>query len=252
MTEPLIKLSRKGNVAILSLDRPGRHNALVPALLKQFLSAIGSDECQDADVLILRAEGPSFSTGGDLLGFQQNRSAIRDYAAELVGLLNQVIVAIFGHRVPVACAVKGQVTGGSLGFLLASDWVVMHANATITPWYSEVDFSPDGGWVAMLPDIIGHEQARDWISHNKCNDADTCHALGLAHEVTTGDCDARALEWALSVTNLQNGGSVQSTALSNQDSKELACRLEAERAAFVEQVGTSQALNGIDRFLRKH
>jgi len=251
MAESLVKLSRKGDVAILSLNRPQRHNALVPALLTQFLDAIGRDECHDADVIILRAEGPSFSTGGDLLSFQQNRESIRVYASELVGLLNQVILAIYSHRAPVACAVHGQVTGGSLGFLLASDWVVMHAGATITPWYSEVGFSPDGGWMAVLPDIIGREKASDWIAQNTSHNADACLALGLANEVGHGDCDARALEWALAVADMQTRDSINSPVLSILESKELAHRLEAERTAFVEQVGTSQALNGIDRFLGK-
>lgn len=252
MAESLVRLSRKGEAAILSLDRPQRHNALVPTLLKQFLEIINSDECQDAGALILRAEGPSFSTGGDLLGFQQHQSAIRDYASELVGLLNQVIIAIYDHRAPVACAVHGQVTGGSLGFLLASDWIVMHAGATITPWYSEVGFLPDGGWVALLPDIIGHQQARDWIANNKCNDAEACHALGLANEIVTGDCDARAIEWALQVMDKKAGDGFQTPGRFNLGGRELAHRLEAERVAFVEQVGTSWALDGIDRFLSKH
>jgi 2-(1,2-epoxy-1,2-dihydrophenyl)acetyl-CoA isomerase len=249
MTDSLVKLSRKDTVAILSLNRPQRHNALVPELLTQFLDAIGSDDCQDARVIILRAEGPSFSTGGDLLGFQQNRSTIVDYATLLVGLLNRAILAIYDLRVPFGCAVHGQVTGGSLGFLLASDWVVMHADATITPWYSEVGFSPDGGWTAMLPDIIGRKQASDWLTENKCHDADTCRALGLVDEVVDGDCDVRVFEWALEVADMQvalNPGHPI------PGSRELARRLEAERTEFVEQVGTSLALKGIDRFLRKH
>lgn len=249
MAEPLVKLSRQGPVAILSLNRSKRHNALVPELLDSLLEGLRSDACQQAGAVVLRAEGRSFSTGGDLLEFQNNRVRIRDYATEVVGLLNQAILALFTHPAPVVCSVPGQVTGGSLGFLLASDRVVMHQQASITPWYTMVGFSPDGGWTAMLPDIIGHQQAMEWLTKNVCNDADTCQSLGLVQQVVSKDCDAVALDWAHQVIRQQPDGRARHHILRSTDPRSLALRLEQERKAFVEQVQTSQAQDGIDRFL---
>jgi 2-(1,2-epoxy-1,2-dihydrophenyl)acetyl-CoA isomerase len=177
-------------IAILSLNCPERHNALVPGLLTGLLSALRSDDCKRASALVLRAEGRSFSTGGDLLGFQQHRDTIADYANELVGLLNEVIVTIIDHPAPVACAVQGQVTGGSLGLLLAADRVVMSRSATITPWYSVIGFSPDGGWSSILPRIIGRRQAADWLLDNTRQDARSCLEMGLVHQVVDKGCDA--------------------------------------------------------------
>jgi len=249
MTESLVKLSRQGPVAILSLNRAKRHNALVPELLLNLLEKLRSDECQEAGAVMLRAEGHSFSTGGDLLAFQQNRARIHDYATEVVELLNQAILAIYTHAAPFACSVQGQVTGGSLGFLLASDWVVMHHQASITPWYTKVGFSPDGGWIAMLPDIIGHQQAADWLAENTCHDADTCQNLGLVQQVVSTGGDAVALDWALQVATQQRGGRTRHHIFSSADPRTLAFRLERECKAFVEQVQTSQARDGIDLFL---
>jgi 2-(1,2-epoxy-1,2-dihydrophenyl)acetyl-CoA isomerase len=251
-TEALVTLRRRGRVAIVSLNRPERHNALVPGLLAALLQALAHPQSQDAAALVLRAEGRSFSTGGDLAGFREHLDAIGEYAHALVGQLNEVILTIYTHPVPVVCAVHGQVTGGALGLLLAADHVIMRRGATITPYYSVVGFSPDGGWTAMLPDIIGHQRTMDWLAGNSSHDADTCLALGLVHEVVEDDCDGAALQWAQRVAGQVTGSVSKSSKLLNANSAVLHQRLEAERENFVSQIQTQTALDGIDLFLRRH
>lgn len=249
--DPLVTLRRQGKIAIVSLNHPARHNALVPGLLSRFLQVLEHDDCQSAAVVILRAEGRSFSTGGDLSGFQNHRNTIDTYAGQLVGLLNQVILAIYTHPAAVVCAVQGRVTGGSLGLMLAADHVIMCRGKTVTPYYPVVGFSPDGGWTAILPDIIGRQKAMHWLASNASNDADTCLALGLVHQVVEADCDAAALAWAETVADSVAGCIASTRKLLNSDIERLSLRLEAERKSFVRQVQTQQALDGIDSFLRR-
>ena len=250
-TERLVKLKRQGNIALVSLNRPARHNALVPELLSELLRALEHNDSRSAAVVILRAEGASFSTGGDLAGFQKNRDTIGIYAHELVGKLNQLILALYTHPAAIVCAVNGQVTGGSLGLLLASDHVIMRRGITITPYYSLVGFSPDGGWTALLPDIIGRQQAMHWLASNTSYDADACHKLGLVHQVVEKDCDASALAWAETVAGFQAGSVARTRKLLNTNVDILRQRLQAERENFVSQIQTQQALDGIDQFLRR-
>ncbi len=252
MAEPLVNLVRQGPVAVVSLNRPERHNALVPQLLVALIEALADQRCRDAVAVVLRAEGRSFSTGGDLLGFQQHRATIRDYAHEVVGLLNRAILDIYRHPVPVVCSVNGQVTGGSLGFLLASDRVVMQRGVSITPWYAEVGFSPDGGWTAMLPAIIGRQQSMHWLASNASLDADTCLDLGLVQEVVEDDCDAAALKWVTGLAKMQSASITNIRHLLNNKYNEIQCKLEVEREVFVKQVQSPQAQQGIDRFLRRN
>lgn len=249
--DPLVTLRRQGKIAIVSLNRPARHNALIPELLSCFLQVLEHADCQSAEVVLLRAEGRSFSTGGDLSGFQNHRDRIGAYASELVGQLNQVILAIYAHPAAVVCAVQGQVTGGSLGLLLAADHVIMCRGKTITPYYSVVGFSPDGGWTAMLPDIIGRQQTMHWLANNTSNDADACLALGLVHQVVMADCDTTALAWAEAVIDKHRGSIASTRELLNSDIEPLRLRLEAEHRSFVSQVQTRQAIDGIDSFLRR-
>lgn len=250
-TKQLVTLKRQGKIAIVSLNRPDRHNALVPALLSRLLEVLEDNDCHNAAVVILRANGRSFSTGGDLAGFQEHRDTIGAYSQELVGKLNQVILALYTHPACIVCAVHGQVTGGALGFLLASDRVIMHREACITPFYSVVGFSPDGGWTAMLPDIIGRQQSMNWLAANTSNDANTCLVLGLAHQVVEDDCDSSALRWAEKVAAHKTGSITRTRRLLNTSIGRLRERLEAEHENFVSQIQTSQALEGIDSFLRR-
>jgi enoyl-CoA hydratase/carnithine racemase len=250
-TERLVTLERRERIALVSLNRPERHNALVPKLLSALLQALQHPDCQGAAVLVLRAEGRSFSTGGDLCGFRDHAQTIGAYAYGLVGQLNQVILAIYTHPAAVVCSVQGQVTGGSLGFLLAADHVIMRRGTSITPYYSVIGFSPDGGWTALLPDIIGRQQSMHWLASNASHDADTCLALGLAQRVVEDDCDAAALKWAGRVVQMQAGSVCRTRKLLNIDIDALSQRLESERENFVSQIQTQTALDGIDLFLRR-
>ena len=250
-SDPLVTLKLQGKIALVSLNRPARHNALVPELLTQLLQVLNHQDCRSATVVILRAEGRSFSTGGDLSGFQNHRDNIGTYAQLLVGKLNQVILAIYTHPAVIVCAVHGQVTGGALGLILAADHVIMRRGVTITPWYSVVGFSPDGGWTALLPDIIGRQKAMHWLADNSSNDADTCLALGLVHQVVEDDCYASALDWAEKVVADNTGGDSRSRKSRNTNIESLRLRLQDEREDFVKRIQTQQALEGIDTFLRR-
>ncbi|MGI9260676.1 MAG: enoyl-CoA hydratase/isomerase family protein [Woeseiaceae bacterium] len=251
MGEPLVTLDVTDTTTVIRLNRPARHNALVPELLMDLLEALEDERTRGARAIILAAEGPSFSTGGDLLGFWQHRDNIADYARRLVGLLNEAVLSICTHPSPVACAVQGQVTGGSLGLLLAADRVFMHDGVRITPWYSEVGFSPDGGWTAMLPNLIGHQQSGDWLTKNSTATASECLDTGIAHEVVATDVFKAAYDWSRNIAAMNNMSIESTRAASGKLPEEIRQGLEAERVAFVRQIQTPEAIAGIERFLGK-
>ena len=240
MSTPLVLTEMIEQVCVVTLNRPQRHNALTPALLRDLIRTLDDAGRAPTQAMVLTARGRSFSTGGDLRGFWERRRDIQAYADELVGLLNTAISAIAGFPVPVACAVNGQVTGGSLGLVLAADHVLMHEKATISPWYSLVGFSPDGGWRAMLPQLIGSERTERWLKDNDTLTAEDCRRLGMIAGVTT-DPRGSAIAWANQAATGPRRG--------RWDQAILARSLESERRAFVQQIETPGALQGIASFL---
>ncbi|MFQ5419248.1 MAG: enoyl-CoA hydratase/isomerase family protein [Anaerolineae bacterium] len=255
MTKPTddILLTREGPIALITLNRPQRHNSLVPEFLQEMLAALTA-VAQEPEVqaVALQANGRSFSTGGDVRGFYDHLDDIEPYAREIVGLLNQVMLAMMRLPVPVVTAVHGIVTGGSLGLALASDIVLVTPAASFTPYYSVVGFSPDGGWTAVLPQLIGLRRAAAVLMHNQTIDAETAVRWGLANRlVPAGAIRAEALAAATDLAAKKSGSLRHTKQRLFTELGGVAARLEAERTHFVRQIMTPEARQGILEFLKK-
>jgi enoyl-CoA hydratase/carnithine racemase len=240
-----------GPVAVVTLNRTERHNSLVPDFLREILAAVeGVSASPTIRALVLQANGRSFSTGGDAQGFVDHADNIEAYAREIVGLLNQVILALIDLPVPVVTAVHGIVTGGSLGFILGSDIVLVAPEASFTPYYSVVGPSPDGGWAGLLPLLIGPRRAAAVLYLNETIDAETAVAWGIANRIVPAD---RIRTESLAIANdiaAKKPGSIRHTKrLLTWHRDELAARLDAELDHFVARMVNGEGLAGFQEFL---
>jgi 2-(1,2-epoxy-1,2-dihydrophenyl)acetyl-CoA isomerase len=247
----LVQLELHETVAILTLNRPERHNSLVPELLEELLARLAQVEAApDVRAVILQANGRSFSTGGDVAGFVTHLDSLEAYALRIVGLLNETILALLQLPAPVVAAVQGIVTGGSLGLLLACDLVLVAPQATFTPYYSVVGFSPDGGWTALLPALIGPKRAAAILMQNQTISAEEALAWGLANKIVTGDSlRVEALKVAQEIAAKKAGSIRHTKRLMFGSHGDVARRLEEERARFVRQIVTPEARQGMATFL---
>lgn len=248
---PLVLADRIGPVAVLALNRPERHNSLVPALLEQMLDAFHAVRADsDVGAVVLQARGRSFSTGGDMRGFYEHLEGLEEYAQHIVGLLNQVILALIELPVPVVAAVHGAVTGGSLGLVLGCDVVLVAPEVSFTPYYSAVGFSPDGGWTALLPALVGSKRAAEVLMCNRTITAEQAVAWGLANRIVAADrIGQEALSVAQEIARNKSGSIRHIKRLLGAPLGEVTTRLEAERTHFIEQIVTQEARQGIVAFL---
>lgn len=247
----LVLHETNGPVAILTLNRTQRHNSLVPIFLEELLDGITAVSATPTTrALILQANGRSFSTGGDALGFVEHEHMAELYASEIVGLLNRVILALLDLPIPVITAVNGTTTGGSIGLALAADIVLVTPEASFTPYYSVVGPSPDGGWTALLPQVIGRQRAAEVLFTNAKIDAATAVAWGLANRLVPAD---QLRETAVAIGQdiaAKKQGSIRRTKrLLYPDRDEIARRLEAERQQFVQEVAHGEAMAGFQAFV---
>ncbi len=247
----LVILERSGPVAVLTLNRPGRHNSLVPEFVREILAAVEAIG-QDAGVrvIVLQASGRSFSTGGDVRGFHDHLDELEAYSGHLVGLLNRAIVTLVGLPQSVVGAVHGIVTGGSLGLVLGCDVVLVAPEASFTPYYSVVGFSPDGGWTAMLPVVVGAKRAAEVLLRNLTITAEQAVAWGLASRIVPAErIHGEALRVAKCIAAMKPGSISHTRRLLGGIYGDLEARLEAERTRFVQQIVTEEARRGIVEFL---
>lgn len=240
-----------GPLAVLTLNRPERHNSLVPEFLAGINAALAKLASQpDIRALVLQANGRSFSTGGDVRAFYEQGDGIGAYAAGLVQQLNDVVLSLLQFPAPVICAVNGIVTGGSIGFVLASDIVLLAPEASFTPYYSVVGFSPDGGWTALLPQVIGARRTADVLLQNLTISAGEAVTSGLASRVVAAaDLRAEAMRVAQRVAGMRPGSVKRARRLLLAGGGDVAARLHAEHRQFCEQVVTAEAREGMAAFL---
>ena len=250
----LVRLHWRDRVATLTLDRPDRHNALVPELLDDLVGAIGAARDEGARALVLTGAGRSFSTGGDVAAFLEHagsEAALDAYAARTVGTLNTAILALLAFPAPVIARVHGPVTGGSVGLVLSADLVAMAGEAFIQPYYSEVGFSPDGGWTALLPERIGAAEAIAIQCLNRRIGAEEAVRLGLASvAVPAGDLDGVVGGWLAALAD-KSAESLAATRRLVWDERRLAGvadRLAAEERSFRALVGRPDTIERMRAF----
>ena len=248
----LVRLERADGVARVVLCRSGMHNALVPELLDDLLAALAplrdDAECR---AVLLAAEGPAFSIGGDMRRFQRERAALHAYSAGLVGRLNEAILALIDLPQPVVAAVHGIVTGGSIGLVLAADLVYLAPQVVFKAHYATAGFGPDGGWTALAGRIAGVHRAAAALLLNRSVRAEEAVAWGLANEVVAADqLQQTAAAAARRMAGYPAGTLRAAKRLLWGDRAQLAADLEAERRHFLELIAQPAAMQGVDAFLR--
>lgn len=176
--EPQLVLEeRRGNVVLLSLNRPERHHALSQALSDQLADAIArASEDPEVGCLILTGTGEkAFCAGGDMLEMsgveqQTQRSA---GAGGLFGVLARA-------PMPVIAAVNGYCFGGGARLAIGCDIRLASDNATFRLPGSEYGLVVAA---ATLPRLVGAERAKELIFTARKFTAEEAHRYGLVSEV---------------------------------------------------------------------
>lgn len=125
----LTKVEIDQGIAILSLNRPEKHNSFSIEILNELMQTLDSLSAdKSVRVLILTGEGEkSFSSGADLTVLQ-NFKAIED-ARDYALLLESASQKLFNFPKPVISALNGFAIGGGLGFAAATDYRIASENS---------------------------------------------------------------------------------------------------------------------------
>ncbi len=249
---PLVLSQTDGDIATITLNRPERHNSLVPELLQELLDTLdGLRSASGLRALVLQANGRSFSTGGDVRAIYDHAADRKAYAERVVGLLNRSILHLIAFPVPIVAAVHSIVTGGSLGLVLACDIVLVAPETTFTPFYTTVGYSPDGGWAVLLPAIIGSKRAAEVLLLDRPISAEQAVDWGLANRIAPAEAiREQAFSAAHAIARQAPGSITRTKRLLWSNLEDVAKRLEDERSSFVEHITSAEAERGMETFLR--
>lgn len=140
-----IRIDHEPSISWIVLDRPDHANALSPALLDDFSSALDALRETGAPVIGIRGEGRGFCAGMDL-GHYGGDAAIPDIAADQARLQRNVDrwLAIWDHPKPVIAAVHGYCLGVAAQMCVFADMTIVADDARI----GEPTVPIGGGYVA--------------------------------------------------------------------------------------------------------
>jgi len=190
---PLLKIERRGRVALLTLDRPEARNAL---------GAMGDgDEVADActrinadhDIrcVVLTGAGSAFSAGGDVKAMRDRTGAFAGSPAEIRERyrngIHRIVRAIYNLEIPSIAAVNGAAIGLGCDVACMADIRIASETAVFGVTFLKLGLIPGDGGAWLLPRTIGMSRASQLLYTGDVIDAATAERWGMVSQVTPPD-----------------------------------------------------------------
>jgi enoyl-CoA hydratase len=178
------KVDQKSHIAWLTLNRPEKRNAMgfrfFEALIRHFTEFDSNPEVR---VVVIKAEGKSFTAGTDLQeafsmassGAADERELLRKKIAEL----QLGITAVEQCRKPVIAAIHSHCIGGGVDLISACDIRLAAADTIFSIRETRMGIIADLGTLQRLPYIIGQGWFRELALTGRDFSADEALQMGL-------------------------------------------------------------------------
>jgi enoyl-CoA hydratase/carnithine racemase len=182
----------KQHIAWLTLNRPQKRNAMGLAFFEEIADWFdGFDRDPDIRVVIIKAEGKSFSAGTDLEEaaslLNQSSADGRDSMRKNIRNLQGCFTKIEKCRKPVIAAIHGHCIGGGVDLICACDIRLATKDAIFSIRETRMGIIADVGTLQRLPQIIGHGWVRELALTGRDFTAQEALQMGLI----TRSCDDR-------------------------------------------------------------
>ena len=158
MTEPLVLSERRGAVALLTLNRPDKLNAINVPVIEALDAALDAAEADDAvRAIVVAGAGRAFSAGFDLdLGLGEGKPDPADVRRALENDF-RIILRFWDSPKPTIAAVHGYCLGSSLELAVACDLTIAADDCR----FGEPEVKFGSGIVALLlPWLAGPKAAK--------------------------------------------------------------------------------------------
>ena len=186
----MIHVEQREAVALVTIDRPDRRNALDVTHCEELLDAVVRAGEGEARALVLTGAEGHFCAGADL-------STVEDEA--FVVTLRRLLLGLTQLPLPVIAAVDGAALGAGTQLAVACDLRVATPIARFGIPAAKLGLMVDHWTVQRLALLAGPGPARAMLLAAEEVDGESAHRLGLVQRL--GDCDD-ALAWAARIATL--------------------------------------------------
>ncbi|MEM7272158.1 MAG: enoyl-CoA hydratase-related protein [Actinomycetota bacterium] len=177
-------------VAIITMNRPDRRNAMTDGMLAGLAAALAEVEtASDVRCVVLTGAGGAFCAGGDVKGFAEGDGAGGGSSSWDAGVHEQRLShkrtsgALFNMPKPTVAAIGGPAAGAGLSLALACDLRIAVDSAILTTAFARVGLAGDYGGTWFLTQLVGPAKAKELYFLPERMTMDTALDLGIVNQV---------------------------------------------------------------------
>ena len=184
MSYKTIQVSGDARVAVITLSRPEKRNAISYELIDELLSVLDEMKRSSALVLILTGAGKAFCSGMDLDDLKQLLGRTPEQNVEDSETMAKLFRSLYDFPKPTIAAVNGAAIAGGCGLATLCDFTLAVPDAKFG--YTEVRIGFISAIVStFLLRQVGEKHARDLLLTGRIITADEAHRLGMVNEVVS-------------------------------------------------------------------
>src|SRR5439155_24896023 len=172
----------EGGVATVTLDDPGRRNALSAGMVDEIVATFDALE-GDAGVgaVVVTGTPPAFCAGADLSHLGQAPSG------EGLGSVYEGFLRVARSALPTVAAVNGAAVGAGVNLALACDVRIAGRSARFDTRFLQLGLHPGGGHTWMMNRLLGPQGAAATVVFGDVLDGETAERHGLAWRCVDDD-----------------------------------------------------------------
>lgn len=182
MGDPVLRVERANGVALVTIDRPERRNAMSRAAWLELARFVLESRDDDGlrGVVMTGAGDRAFVAGADV-----EELVDRDPIVALAGTVQRTLRELEDLPIPTVAALNGDALGGGWELALACDLRVAAPHARVGFPEVGLGIMPGAGGTQRLLQHVGLGRAKDLILSGRLLDAEEAMAIGLVSAVAS-------------------------------------------------------------------
>ena len=186
MSYTTLQLAYQQGVAVITLDRPDKRNAISFDLIQELLAAFEAVAGSEALVLVLTGAGKAFCSGLDLENLKAMIGRTPEQSLEDTRTMARLFRTLYDFPKPTIAAVNGAAIAGGTGLATLCDFTLAVPEAKFGYTEVRIGFVPAIVSTFLLRQV-GEKIARDLLLTGRLFDAEEALRIGLVTEVVSAE-----------------------------------------------------------------